>query len=53
MTYDTFVRRAEKRMLGLRDRLKEAPFLKGQGLDGSAFLDIPEPTQPDLLATAK
>jgi hypothetical protein len=29
MTYSTFVRRAEKRMLGLREKLRDAPFLKG------------------------
>lgn len=49
MTYDTFVRRAEKRMLGLRDKLKEAPFLKERGLDGNAFLDLPQPHTKDLL----
>ncbi len=49
MTYDTFVRRAEKRMLGLRDKLKEAPFLKERGLDGDAFLKPPQPNTEDLL----
>lgn len=48
MTYATFVRRAEKRMLGLRDKLKEAPFLKAQGLDGDAFLTPQYPRQSGL-----
>jgi hypothetical protein len=52
MTYDTFVRRAEKRMLGLRSKLTEAPFLKEHGLDGDAFLDLPHPNTKDLLETA-
>jgi len=49
MTYNTFVRRAEKRMLGLRDKLKDAPFLKEQGLDGEAYVEAPEIRQADLL----
>lgn len=53
MTYDIFVRRAEKRMLGLRDKLTEAPFLKDRGLNGEAFLNAPEPTVKDLLETAE
>jgi len=51
MTYDTFVRRAEKRMLGLRERLRAAPFLKEHGLDGEAFVQPPQPETADLLAT--
>jgi hypothetical protein len=53
MTYDTFVRRAEKRMLGLRDKLREAPFLKEHGIDGEAFVEPPQPEMADLLATAQ
>jgi hypothetical protein len=34
MAYDVFIRRAERRMLGLRDKLRDAPFLQGQGIDG-------------------
>jgi hypothetical protein len=34
MSYDVFIRRAERRMLGLRARLREAPFLQGHDLDG-------------------
>lgn len=52
MTYNTFIRRAEKRMLGLREKLKEAPFLKEHGLDGDAFVTPPPDSQPDLLAAA-
>lgn len=32
MAYDVFIRRAEKRMLGLRDKLRDAPFLQGVDL---------------------
>lgn len=51
MTYDTFVRRAEKRMLGLREKLRDAPFLKEQGLDGEAFIAPSKPDVDDLLTT--
>jgi len=53
MTYDTFVRRAEKRMLGLRDKLKDVPFLKERGLDSEAFLRVPEADTADLLSPAQ
>ena len=49
MTYDTFIRRAEKRMLGLQEKLKDAPFLKNLGLDTEAFVEPPEPKIDDLL----
>jgi hypothetical protein len=49
MTYNTFVRRAEKRMLGLRDKLKDAPFLLQHDVDGS-YLEAPQDPQADLLA---
>lgn len=52
MTYDIFVRRAERRMLGLRSKLKEAPFLKEHGLDSDAFLEVPQPNIGDLFETA-
>nr|WP_205920648.1 ATP-binding protein [Rhizobium leguminosarum] len=51
MTYNTFVRRAEKRMLGLRDKLKDAPFLLQHDVDGS-YLEPPQDPQADLLAGA-
>jgi len=51
MTYDTFVRRAEKRMLGLREKLRDAPFLKERGLDGEAFVAPLKPEAEDLLTT--
>ncbi|WP_459568357.1 ATP-binding protein [Bradyrhizobium diazoefficiens] len=41
MTYDTFIRRAQKRMLGLRDKLRSAPFLREHGVDADAFLNPP------------
>jgi len=51
MTYDTFVRRAEKRMLGLREKLRDAPFLKERGLDGEEFVEPSKPETADLLET--
>ncbi|XNY09580.1 ATP-binding protein (plasmid) [Sinorhizobium meliloti] len=48
MSYNTFVRRAEKRMLGLRDKLRNAPFLKEHDID-AAFLEPPADLQADLL----
>ena len=48
MTYATFVKRAEKRMLGLRDKLKDAPFLRTQGLDTDAYLTPQHPRQSSL-----
>lgn len=50
MAYDTFVRRAEKRMLGLREKLKDVPFLKSHGLDAEAFVRPPQALTSDLLA---
>lgn len=50
MTYNTFVRRAEKRMLGLREKLTEAPFLKEHGIDGKAFVEPPQAAQADLIS---
>lgn len=47
MSYNTFIRRAEKRMLGLRDKLQDAPFLKEHGIDGAAFLE--GSSQPELI----
>lgn len=49
MAYSTFVKRAEKRMLGLRDKLKDAPFLRESGIDPDAFLESPYPRQKSLL----
>lgn len=48
MPYNVFIRRAEKRMLGLRDKLRDAPFLKDLGIDPDAFLEPPKPAQPSL-----
>lgn len=45
MTYNDFIRRAEARMLGLRDKLRNAPFLKEQGIDGDAFVTPAPPRQ--------
>lgn len=38
LQYDVFIRRAEARMLGLREKLRDAPFLRELGLDSSEFL---------------
>ena len=48
MAFDTFIRRAEKRMLGLREKLRDAPFLKDLGIDPDSFLEPPKPAQPML-----
>jgi hypothetical protein len=48
MTYETFVRRAEKRMLGLRDKLRNAPFLRAHGVDAEEFLRVDQPRQASL-----
>lgn len=51
MTYETFVRRAEKRMLGLRDKLRAAPFLREHGVDADAFLMESRQSSFDLRQT--
>ena len=38
MTYNVFIKRASARLMGLRDKLKDAPFLKEQGIDGNKFI---------------
>jgi hypothetical protein len=48
MTYTTFIKRAEKRMLGLRDKLKDAPFLAASGFDPNAFVKPQHPRQSGL-----
>jgi hypothetical protein len=48
MTYSTFVNRAEKRMLGLRDKLRDAPFLKEQGIDPDIYMRPQQPRQGDF-----
>nr|WP_172691450.1 ATP-binding protein [Agrobacterium tumefaciens]ASK44392.1 ATP-binding protein [Agrobacterium tumefaciens] len=50
MSYNTFVRRAEKRMLGLREKLKDAPFLKQHHID-ETFLEPPQEQQADMLVS--
>lgn len=49
MTYSTFVKRAEKRMLGLRDKLRDAPFLKDRGIDPEVYMRPQQPRQGNLL----
>ena len=50
MTYNTFIRRAERRMLGLRQKLSAAPFLQQHGLDAEGYVTMPRPSRPDLSA---
>ncbi|WP_035201413.1 ATP-binding protein [Agrobacterium tumefaciens] len=50
MSYNTFVRRAEKRMLGLREKLKDAPFLQQHHID-ETFLEPPQEQQADMLVS--
>jgi len=52
MTYSTFVKRAEARMLGLRRKLQEAPFLKEQDVDATEYSEGDDSGQQDLLELA-
>lgn len=49
LTYNVFIRRAERRMLNLREKLADAPFLKESGMDATAFIAMPEVRQGELL----
>ncbi|MBX3574289.1 MAG: ATP-binding protein [Mesorhizobium sp.] len=49
MSYDTFISRASARMLGLREKLKDAPFLKAAGVDAEAFIEPPGQIPLDLV----
>ncbi|WP_067738356.1 ATP-binding protein [Novosphingobium naphthalenivorans] len=48
MAYETFIKRAETRMLNLYARLSEAPFLREAGLDADTFVAEPAPRQGGL-----
>ncbi len=48
MTYSTFIKRAEKRLLGLREKLRDAPFLKEQGIDPEIYMQSQQPRQSEL-----
>lgn len=48
MSYNVFIRRAERRMLNLHAKLRDAPFLQTQGLDAEAFVHSTPPTQSEL-----
>ncbi|GFZ85075.1 MULTISPECIES: ATP-binding protein [Sphingobium] len=48
MTYSTFIKRAEKRMLGLRERLRDAPFLAELGIEPEAYMAPQLPRQAGL-----
>jgi hypothetical protein len=49
LTYNVFIRRAERRMLNLREKLADAPFLRESGVDAAAFITRPELRQGQLL----
>ncbi len=59
MSYETFIKRASARMLGLREKLKDAPFLRETGVDpdryiepnGQSELFEPNMTAADLVGT--
>jgi Histidine kinase-, DNA gyrase B-, and HSP90-like ATPase len=53
MSYSVFIKRAEKRMLGLRDKLRDAPFLQEHGMDGKDFIGVQQPLQPELELSGK
>ena len=53
MSYSVFIKRAEKRMLGLRDKLRDAPFLQEHGMDGEDFIGAQQPLQPELELSGK
>jgi hypothetical protein len=53
MPYNVFIKRAEKRMLGLRDKLRDAPFLQEHGLDANHFLEGAQPAQAEFELTGK
>jgi len=48
LAYDTFIRRAESRMLNLYARLKDAPFLQAHGIDADQFSQPPAAQSLDL-----
>ena len=52
MTYSIFIRRAERRMLGLRHKLRTAPFLQQHGLDAEEYVKPPAPSRSHLFARA-
>lgn len=49
MPYNTFIRRAEKRMLNLRQKLQDAPFLRDQGFSASEFVENTPSQQQRLI----
>jgi hypothetical protein len=53
MSYSVFIKRAEKRMLGLRDKLRDAPFLQEHGMGGEDFIGAQQPLQPELELSGK
>ena len=48
MAYPTFIRRGVRRMMNLRVKLRDTPFLREQNFEVSAFLDPTKPKQSDL-----
>jgi hypothetical protein len=49
LLYETFIRRAEKRMLNLYEKMKDAPFLVQHGVNAAEYLKpLDEPAEPEL-----
>ena len=52
LLYETFIRRAEKRMLNLYEKMKDAPFLVQHGINAADYLQPLEgPAEPELALT--
>ena len=49
LLYETFIRQAEKRLLNLYDKIKDAPFLTQHGINAADYLQsAEEPAQEQL-----
>ena len=47
--YETFILRAERRMMNLYEKLKETPFLQRHGINAAEYLQpLKDPTEPEL-----
>src|SRR5690606_28567680 len=48
IAYPTFIRRGERRMMNLRDKLQDAPFLRDKGIDVSRYGEPLQPSQASM-----
>ncbi|QCI64583.1 ATP-binding protein [Phreatobacter stygius] len=48
VSYSVFIKRAAARMLGLREKIKDTPFLREQGIDTAEFLESNEIFQEEF-----